>query len=584
MIDVASQSPGQEHAAGGGSEAPFQGLPSTRIQRIRAAARREWPVWLVGSGTFINGFLSILSVLAVRQPEHAELYAAPLPFGIYHGSRLLTVTFGFALIYLSFHLFQRRRAAWWLAITGTVIAALAHLGHGHLWYTVLAPTATIALLLIFRHRFTVRSELRSITQGLELMLLSVLIALVYGTLGFWLLDRSDFGIRFSVGDGLIRTLRELALIGNSDLIARTRHAEWFLGSLHVVGIVSALFALYSLFRPVAYHLGTLPHQRAMMKTILEKYGHTSLDYFKLFPSKSYFFSDDHQSAIAYVNVGGIALCLGDPVGAANAVERTTADFLRFCADNGWDTAFHQAQPDMVPMYRRLGLQVLKIGEEAVVDLECFASDTLKHSKHMRHTRNKFEKEGYRLVRHLPPHETVLLDEMDEISREWLQLPGHHERSFSLGYFDRGYLKECPLMVLCDPEGRAIAFVNEVPSYRSGEATIDLMRHRLDVPSGTMDYLFIALMLTLRDQGYRTFNLGMAPYAGVGDEPGAPLEERAAHQLAEQMSRFVSYKGVREYKAKFEPKWEDRYLIYQGGPLGLVRTAVALAQAADRRKG
>jgi phosphatidylglycerol lysyltransferase len=584
MIDPASTSPSLEQPTDGLPLAASSDLPGSRIQRLRAATRRNWPVWLVAGATFANGFLGIFSVLTVRYPEHGELFTAPLPFGIYHGSRLLTVAFSFVLFYLSFHLLERRQAAWWLAITGTVFAALAHLGHGHLWYTVLAPLIAVALLLLFRDRFTVRSELRSIAKGLGLMLLSVLFALAYGTLGFWLQDQRDFGIQFSVGNALIRTLRELTLIGNGDLIARTRHAQWFLASLRVIGIVSGLFALYSLFRPVAYRLATQPHQRALVKSILEKHGRTSLDYFKLFPLKSYFFSGDHQCAIAYVAVGGIALSLGDPAGPADELERATADFLHFCADNGWAAAFHQAQPDMVPMYRRLGLQVLKTGEEAVVDLARFASDTLKHSKHMRHTRNKFEKEGYKLIRTLPPQEVALLDQIEGISREWLQLPGHHERTFSLGYFDRGYLKECPLLVLYDPEGRAIAFVNEVPSFRPGEATIDLMRHRLGAPSGTMDYLFIGLMVALRDEGYRTFNLGMAPYAGVGDEPGAPIEERAAHQLAEQMSRFVSYKGMRDYKAKFEPEWEDRYLAYQGGPLGLVRTAVALAQATDRGRG
>ena len=75
---------------------------------------------------------------------------------------------------------------------------------------------------------------------------------------------------------------------------------------------------------------------------------------------------------------------------------------------------------------------------------------------------------------------------------------------------------------------------------------------------------------------------MAPYAGVGDEPGAPLEERAAHQLAEHLTLFGSYKGVWDYKSKFEPEWEERFLIFQGGPLGLVKTAVALIQATDPR--
>jgi lysylphosphatidylglycerol synthetase-like protein (DUF2156 family) len=46
-----------------------------------------------------------------------------------------------------------------------------------------------------------------------------------------------------------------------------------------------------------------------------------------------------------------------------------------------------------------------------------------------------------------------------------------------------------------------------------------------------------------------------------------------------LTRSNYYKGMREYKGKFEPIWEDRFLIDQGGPAGLVRTAVSLVQAA-----
>jgi phosphatidylglycerol lysyltransferase len=414
-----------------------------------------------------------------------------------------------------------------------------------------------------------------------LMAGSLLVALVYGTIGFWLLDKKDFGLEFTLLDALTRTMHEFSLVGNSDLVAHTRYARWFVDSLRIMGIAAGFFAVYSLFRPVAFHLRTLPHQRARMKSILDDYGKTSLDYFKLWPDKSYFFSRDRQCGIAYRAVGGVALSLGDPVGPPDVLSTCIREFIQYCADNGWSVAFHQAQSDLLPVYQDLGLQVLKIGEEAVVDLGHFAAETLHGSKHLRHTRNWFEREGYEFSRHLPLHHAALLDQVKEVSEEWLQIPGRHERSFSLGYFDRAYLNGCPLAIVRDPDGRIIAFSNETPSFRPGEASIDLMRHRLQVPNGTMDYLFIAQMLALEDAGYQTFNLGMAPYAGVGDNTSDPLEERIVHQLMQHLTRFISYKGIREYKGKFEPVWEDRFLIYQGGPVGLVKTAVSLVQATDR---
>lgn len=47
-----------------------------------------------------------------------------------------------------------------------------------------------------------------------------------------------------------------------------------------------------------------------------------------------------------------------------------------------------------------------------------------------------------------------------------------------------------------------------------------------------------------------------------------------------LNRYFSYKGLRHYKAKFEPAWEPRFLVYQGGPPGLVQTALALARATE----
>jgi phosphatidylglycerol lysyltransferase len=93
----------------------------------------------------------------------------------------------------------------------------------------------------------------------------------------------------------------------------------------------------------------------------------------------------------------------------------------------------------------------------------------------------------------------------------------------------------------------------------------------------MDFLFDNLLCALRGQGVQRFDLGLAPLEGVGEQPGSTTEERVVRQLFDLLGRFFPMAGLRAYKAKFEPDWEDRYLIYQGGPAGLVRTAIALSR-------
>jgi phosphatidylglycerol lysyltransferase len=240
------------------AESPSAPVPA------RPELRQHWPVLLVGFATLGNGLLGLLLGLYVRSSGNPRMYDLPLPFGLYHWSRLLTLIFGFLLLYLSFHLFQRRRNAWWVTCAGLALAAVAHVGHGRHLYLAAAPLVALALLVAYRRWFTVRSESRNILQGLGFMAASLLVALAYGTLGFWLLDRKDFGIEFQWGDALVRALREYALLGNPDLVPHTHQAYWFLDSLSVMGVTAVLFAIYSLFRPIAYRLSTLPHERALL--------------------------------------------------------------------------------------------------------------------------------------------------------------------------------------------------------------------------------------------------------------------------------------------------------------------------------
>lgn len=173
----------------------------------------------------------------------------------------------------------------------------------------------------------------------------------------------------------------------------------------------------------------------------------------------------------------------------------------------------------------------------------------------------------------------VIAQLKEVSDEWLRIPGRRERSFTLGMFTREYVRSTPVLAAADKDGKVLAFVNLIAVPGRGEITIDLMRRRTEAPNGIMDYLFVKLFLHARDKGFARLNLGMAPMAGFQEREEAGAEERAIHSFFQQLNFLFSFRGLRQYKAKFATSWEPRYLIYRNA-LELPRLALALRRVSE----
>ncbi len=578
---VRMAAPSTERAPGAEQFLRLRGSAVLRAWRHILPEPARWPVWLIALVTLANGVVSLSAPLLFRVSRHPALAGYAFPLGVHHWSRAAGTAFGLALVYLAYHLLRRRRVAWGFALAAAAAATVSHLLKGdESWPLAVAPAALVGLLIVFRGRFTVRSEPVSIAQGVALAAAILAAAFLYGAAGFWLLERRDFGQTFDLREAVQQTLDQFLLLGaNYSLEPETRHAMWFLDSLRIAGISAVALVALALVQPIRYRLRVLPRERVEVEALLRRFGGTALDEFKLWHDKSYFFDPERRAAIAYRATMAVGIALGDPAGNPAAVRATVEGFVRFGEDNGWAVAMHQVTDRWLDLYRELGFALLKIGEEASVDLERFATQTAE-TKDFRYIRRRYEREGYVASRHEPPHPAAVMAEVEAVSRDWLTLPGRRERGFTLGAFEPRYIQSSPLFVLRDAEGLLVAFVNEIPSYRPGEATIDLMRHRTGVPNGVMDYLFTTVLLDCHVRGFTRFDLGLAPFAGVGEHPDATLTERAVREIFDRLNRLFSYRGLRNYKAKFEPDWEDRYLAYRGGPVGLARTALALTRLTE----
>jgi len=555
-------------------------LPRQRagFRQARQFFSRHLSVPLVALVTLGSGIINLSSAGSPALRERFQIVREVFPLEFLHISRSVSLLAGFGLVIASLNILKRKRRAYQLVAVLAGLSMVFHLTKGLDYEEALFSALLLSLLLLNRHQFTVRSSVPDLRAGLERLGLALGVALAYGVAGFWFLDRSQFGINFRAVDALQRTLLYLTLQGDPRLKPLRPFADWFLDSLYLISGIAISYAVFAIFRPVVYQYRTLPRERTHARAIVEKHGRSALDFFKLWPDKSYFFSHTFQSFLAYRVGGRFAMVLADPVGPAEEIEGIVRDFSRLCRENDWHLAFHQVLPDFLPIYQNLGYGRIKVGDEAVVDLVHFSLEG-REMKKVRHYVNQLEKSGIRAVLFPPPLTEDILRQAQAVSDEWLNTPGRRERSFTLGMFDADYLRSTPLYAAISQREEMLAFMNIIPSYRKGETTIDLMRYRPGAPNGIMDYLFVRIFLHAREQGYARFSLGMAPLAGFQEKEEATMEERAIHFFLQKLNFLFSFSGLRQYKAKFATIWEPRYTVYRNA-LDLPRLALALGKVAE----
>ncbi|MHC5830067.1 MAG: phosphatidylglycerol lysyltransferase domain-containing protein, partial [Nostoc sp.] len=118
-------------------------------------------------------------------------------------------------------------------------------------------------------------------------------------------------------------------------------------------------------------------------------------------------SPSGNSLIAYVPKGRGAIALGDPIGPIEDRKETIVAFQQFCQRNDWYPGFYQTMPDDIELYKSLGFKVLKIGEEAIVDLKSFTLQG-KAGKNFRPSISRLTKLGYQIDFYQPPIADALL--------------------------------------------------------------------------------------------------------------------------------------------------------------------------------
>jgi phosphatidylglycerol lysyltransferase len=544
------------------------------IAKLKAGFSAESLVHAVALLTALMGVINVLSAVTPALMYRLSLLSQYLPFRVDKGGHLASALAGFALLLLSVSLWRRKQIAWLLTLLILVASIPVHLLKGLDYEEATLAALLAGLLLYLRPHFHARSDPPSIRQGLYSLLAASVFTVIYGVLGFYLLDR-HFKVSFGFSSALRQTVVMLTEFYDPGLQPVTGFGRYFADSIYIIGAVTIGYALLMLLRPVLNRRLQTDEDRSRAWEIVRAHGHTPLARYALFGDKLFFFAPG-GSLISYVVENRVALVLGDPIGPLEDLESAIQAFREFCANNDWLPAFYQVLPDCTDAYKRAGFDILAIGQEGTVDLSCFTLEG-SENKTLRNSYNKMIRKGYHCDVVQPPYSARMLRELRYISNDWLAMQRATEMRFSLGWFHESYLDTCPILLVRDREGFIEAFANLVTEFQANEVAVDLMRYRQGSESGIMDFLFVSLFQWAREQGHAGFNLGLSALSGVGRQSEDPIIERALNLIYQQVSRFYNFRGLHSFKEKFHPVWSPRFLIYPGAA-SLPMVSAALLRA------
>jgi phosphatidylglycerol lysyltransferase len=493
---------------------------------------------------FLAGAVLLFSGATPAEHTRLRWIEGFLPLGVVEISHFVGSVVGVGLLLLSRGIARRLDASWHLAVVGLVLGVLASLLKGGDYEEATLLALLLGALLRARGEFDRRAAFFAgrFSPGWVAAVIAVVGASVW--LGLFAFRHVDYSQEL---------WWSFELRGDASRFLRAS-----------VGAAVALFAFGAsrLLRPAPPELRLPSPEELAAATAVIATQTSASAYLVYLGDKAILFDTERRGFVMYGVRGRTWVALGDPVGPDERRPALVRAFLERCDDFDGTPVFYEVGGDRLHLYADFGLTFVKLGEEARVPLERFSLEG-SASKQLRQGLRRLEREGcaFRILE--PPEVGAGLGELREVSDEWLSQKGAPEKGFSLGFFRDDYVRQLPVAVIVRGS-RVEAFATIWPGPARVELTVDLMRYRETAPPGVMEALLVHLMLWGQQQGYRWFNLGMAPLSGLEESPLAPLWNRIASFLFEHGEAFYNFQGLRSYKEKFNPVWEPRYLAYPGG--------------------
>ena len=515
----------------------------------------------------LAGLVNLASAVtpSIGWRDHVLMQVAP--FAALRVSHAAAVPASLLLLVAAPYLWRRREGALRLALVLLVGLGVLDLLKGLDVEEAAGSFAVAGLLWLGRSSFCVQPDpasLRSALRRVPVLAVSSFVLCAFAVLLAAPSTASLSAVVRETFDSLLWQPGPLAFRGELDLLDE---------AVGFAGLLTLVTCAYLVFRPLAaprsFPTGEM---RRTARELVRLHGGDTLAYFKLRRDQHYLFSPDRRAFLGYRVENGVLLVSGDPVGPDEALPELLRELGSFAEARGLRLAAIGVGERLRPLWAQLGLRSLYLGDEAIVETASFSLEGRAIRK-VRQSVTRLEKQGYSASLHLLAElSDADLCRLEEVSRGWRG--GDPERGFtmSLDELRRDDHGDSLVVLGRDAEGRIRGFLHFAPSYGRPAVSLSLMRRDKDTPNGLTEFLVARGLDLLRDRGVEEASLNFAAFARFIHAPRGVLERLLGRVLLLADSVFQIERLYR-FNAKFFPRWEPRYLLYEQ-VLGLGRVGLA----------
>ncbi len=302
-----------------------------------------------------------------------------------------------------------------------------------------------------------------------------------------------------------------------------------------------------------------------IRSLLAQHGQEdSLGYFATRRDREFIAEPGNRAGVSYRVLGSACIAAGDPIGDPQHWSGAISAWLAYARTYGWVPGVISTSERGARAYAERGLQILTLGDEAVLRGDTFAINSTTLTP-VRKAAERVRRAGVTIdiCRHAELG-AEQLREITELADTWRH--GETERGFSMALNRLGDPADgrC-MLVVARAEGEPVGLLSFVP-WGNRDLSLDVMRRSPEAPNGLTEAMVTELMGQAGALGVCRVSLNFAVLRrsfAEADRLGATHVQRLNSSILGLFDRFLQLERLYRSNEKFHPQWVPRYVCFDG---------------------